>query len=139
MVRIPRYSRRDAKSIAHNIEGISEQQDDAFTLLLIRESWLRCLLQEGKYKKAERLYQNELERIPYLPYVGSLHKALLYKSGALLYWKLGDKTTWKQSIKETLQLMHQSGLKHQMRQVQELYGSAVKPIFKDLGPYDNRS
>lgn len=98
MARTPRFSIRKAKSEAHEIMNICERKEDEFTLLLARESWLRCLIQRQKWKNAERVFEGELMRIPRLPYIGSLHRALVLKSGALLAWKVKDKDAWQERI-----------------------------------------
>lgn len=133
MARTPRFSIRKANKLAHEIETICERKGDEITLLMVRESWLRCLIQREKWKLARRVFREEVERLPRLPYVGSLHRAILLKSGAQLAWKLGDMSTWQHRLKEALQLMHQAGLKHQMRQMQQLYGSVLKSTLDDTG------
>ena len=131
-VEIPRYSIRKAKALAQEIEGICERTEDEFTLMLVRESWLRWLIQRRKWKQAEQIFRSELEELPRLPHVGYLHRALLLKSGSLLAWKQGDTSGWRQLIRETLALMQQAGLKHQIRQARQFYGSALDPIFEAL-------
>jgi hypothetical protein len=133
MVQLPRFGIREANKLAREIESVCERKADAFTLLLVRESWLRCLIQREKWKQANRVFRNELDRLPRLPYVGALHRALLLKSGAQLAWGLGDRTSWRKRIHDALLLMHQAGLMHQMRTMQELYGSALDPILEDVG------
>jgi len=131
-VDIPRYSIRKAKALAQEIEGICERKGDEFTLLLVRESWLRWLIQRRKWKQAERIFRAELDRLPYLPHVGHLHRALLLKSGSLLAWKRGDTSGWQGLIRETLGLMQQAGLRHQIRRARQVYGSSLDPIFEEL-------
>ena len=134
-VEIPRYSIRKAKELAQEIEGICERTGEELTLMLVRESWLRCLIQREKWEQAEQIFRSELERLPQLPYVGYLHRALLFKSGSLLAWKQGDTSGWRQRIGETLALMHRAGLTHQIRQVQRAYGPVIDPIFEELSPH----
>ena len=128
-VEIPRSSIRKAKALAQEIEGICEKTGDEFTLMLVRESRLRWLIQRQKWNQAERIFHSELDRLPHLPHVGYLHRALLLKSGSLLAWKQGDTSGWRQLIRETLSVMQQAGLRHQIRQVRQVYGSALDPIF----------
>jgi len=130
-VEIPRYSIRKAKALAQEIEKICERKGDEFTLMLVRESCLRWLIQRQKWKQAEQIFRSELGRLPHLPHVGYLHRALLLKSGSLLAWKRGDTSGWRQLVRETLTLMQQAGLKHKIRQVQQFYGSAIDPIFEE--------
>ncbi|OGO37341.1 MAG: hypothetical protein A2W35_02605 [Chloroflexi bacterium RBG_16_57_11] len=136
MSQTPRYSIREANQIAYKIEKICEKRGDEFTLLLARESWLRCLIQHEKWKLAQRVYQEEIERIPRLPYIGSLHRAFLLKSGAQLSWEMGDMATWQERIGETLKLMHKAGLSHQMRTLKQAYGSNLKSVIDSLGLAD---
>jgi len=134
-VRIPRSSIRAAKALALEIEGFCESTGDEFTLMLVRESWLRWLIQREKWKQAERIFRSELERLPNLPHVGYLHRALLLKSGSLLAWKQGDRSGWQRLIRETLAVMQQAGLKHQIRRARQVYGSALDPIFEEMELY----
>ena len=133
MVNIPRFGFRDAQRLSREIEGICERNGDEFTLFLVRESWLRCLIQRKKWKQAERLFHQESERFPSLPYAGSLHKALFAKTGALLAWKLGDIATWRKRIGNALELMHHGGLNHQLRTVKQFYGENLRDIMDSLG------
>ena len=133
MARTPRFSIRKAKKDAHEIMDICERTGDEFTFFLSRESWLRCLIQREKWKKAQRAFQEETERIPRLAYIGSLHRALLLKSGALLAWKMKDEISWQEGITQLLKLLNEAGLKHQMHTVQKYYGPALKPILESLG------
>lgn len=130
-VRIPRSSIREAKALALEIEGVCESTGDEFTLMLVRESWLRWLIQRKKWKQAERIFRDEFERLPRLPHIGYLHRALLLKSGSLLAWKRGDISGWQELIRETLAVMQQAGLRHQIRQARRDYGSALDPIFEE--------
>jgi hypothetical protein len=43
---------------------------------------------------------------------------------------LGDVLTWQDRIAETLKLMIQAGLKHQVSLVRRTYGSALEPILE---------
>ena len=131
-VEIPRYSIRKAKTLAQEIEGFCEKTGDEFTLMLVRESWLRWLIQRRKWDQAEQIFRSELERLPRLSHVGYLHRALLLKSGSLLAWKQGDTSGWQQLIRQTLATMQQAGLKHQIRKARQAYGSALDPIFEEL-------
>ena len=131
MIRVPRYGRRKAEKLAYAIEDICAHNEDPFTLLLVREARLRSLLQAEKYKAAQHLFEQERDRLPSLPYVGSLHRALLLKSGALLAWKLGDRQAWEHRIRETLQLMRRAGLDHQIREVHRLYGAAIQSVLEE--------
>ena len=79
------------------------------------------------------MFQEETERIPRLAYIGSLHRALLLKSGALLAWKMKDEISWQEGITQLLKLLNEAGLKHQMHTVQKYYGPALKPILESLG------
>lgn len=88
-------------------------------------SLLRCLIQREKWKRAQRVYREEMERIPRLPYVGALHRALLLKSGAWLAWKLHDLTAWKTRVKEAYDLMADAGLNHQLRSLRRIYGQEL--------------
>lgn len=133
MARTPRFSIRKAKSEAHEIMNICERTGDEFTLLLARESWLRCLIQREKWKNAERVFEEELTRMPHLPHIGSLHRALVLKSGALLAWKVKDEDAWQERIAQLLQLLDQAGLKHQMRSVQKYYGPALRSVEDSVG------
>lgn len=133
MARTPRSSIRKAKSEAHEIMNNCERKGDELTLLLARESWLRCLIQREKWKNAERVFEEELARIPRLSHVGSLHRALVLKSGALLAWKANDKDAWQERIAQLLNLLDQAGLKHQMHSVLKYYGPALKSVVDSLG------
>ena len=136
MARTPRFSIRKATEIASNIEEICMRKGDEFTLLIARESWLRCLIQREKWTQAQRVFEEEIERIPHLPYIGSLHRALLLKTGALLAWKLNDRTAWRERVGEALTIMHQAGLSHQIRTVKQFYGQDLRPLFETLDlPY----
>lgn len=132
LVQIPRFGYREAQRIAHDSIDLCERNNDEFTLFLVRESWLRCLIQRGKWKRARQVYLEESERIPKLPYVGSLHLALFYKTGADLAWQLKDMKTWTERAGETVALMHQAGLRHQFRLLEKQYGSALRPVLEGL-------
>jgi hypothetical protein len=133
MARTPRFSIRKAKNEAQEIMDVCERKGDEFTHFLSRESWLRCLIQREKWKRAQRVFQEETERIPRLAYIGSLHRALLLKSGALLAWKMKDEISWQERITQLLKLLNEAGLKHQMHTVQKYYGPALKPVLESLG------
>lgn len=133
MALIPRASIREANRIAGEIEAICERKGDEFTLFLGRESWLRSLIWSTRWKQAGRVYQEETERLSRLPYAGALHRALFYKSGALLAWELGDRETWLYRVKGALRLMQDAGLDHQARLVEQQYGPTLAPVFEELG------
>ncbi len=132
LARTPRFSIRASQQIARTLETICERKGDSFTLFLVRESWLRCLVQHAEWKQAERVLQKETDLLPHLPYVGPLHRALVLKTGAHLAWQRGDRTTWQQSIRTFWELASRAGLKHQCREVRELYSSALQPIVDEL-------
>lgn len=130
-VEIPRFGMRDVNKIIGRIASVCEQKNDEFMLLLIHESWLRALIKHDKTKLAQRIFREEMDRLPHLPYVGSLHRALLLKSGAKLAWEMRDRTAWKAYIGEALDLMVKSGLTHQVNQVRQTYGTIIDPIIAD--------
>ncbi|MEP0824792.1 MAG: hypothetical protein HRF40_04835, partial [Nitrososphaera sp.] len=132
LVLLPRYSIREVNKIAKHIESVCERNNDPFTLLLVRESWLRSQIKRGKIKFAQCLFQEEVNRLPYLPYVGALHKALLFKSGAELAWRQNDLDAWKIYITKAVTLMQRAGLNHQLDLVKQTYGEALIPIFTHL-------
>jgi tetratricopeptide (TPR) repeat protein len=132
MAKTPRFSIRKAKEISGEIDAICERTGDELKLYLARVSWLCCLIQHERWRPAERILREEIERIPRLPYVGALHRSFLLKNGALMAWKMGDLHTWKQRIVETVTLMQRAGLKHQLHIVQRQYGEALKPILEEL-------
>jgi hypothetical protein len=136
LAEIPRFSIREVNKVAQQIEAICERKSDEFTLLLVRESWLRALIRHEKMKQAQRIFRTEIERLPHLPYVGALHRALLLKSGAELAWKLRDIKTWEGYITEAVSLTEKAGLLHQLDQIKHSYRSSLRPIMEDLGmPY----
>jgi hypothetical protein len=139
MAVIPRSGIRKATQIAGEIETVCERKGDEFTLFLVRESWLRSLILHEKWIQAQQVFQEEMERIPNLPYIGALHRATLLKSGALLAWNRKDRGTWQLHIREALTLMQKAGLKHQMRQVQQIYGAAIKTIFENTNLFPGNS
>jgi hypothetical protein len=132
MVQIPRFGYREAQRLAHGSIDLCERRNDEFTLFLVRESWLRCLIQREKWKRAQQVYHEEFERIPILPYVGALHLVLFYKTGADLAWRLKDLKTWTKRAGEALALMHQAGLSHQIRLLEQQYGRALGPVLEAL-------
>jgi hypothetical protein len=129
---IPRYSIREAQKIAHKIISINEHRNDGLSLLMARESWARCLIQQGKLKQAERIFTEENERLHLLPQAGFLHRALLFKTGAHIAWEMKDLDLWKERTREALSLMVRSGLSHQSRLAREAFGAALDPILNDL-------
>jgi len=133
MTEIPRFSIREVNKIAQKIELICERKSDEFTLLLVRESWLRALIKREKIKQAQHIFREEIERLPHLPYVGALHRTLLLKSGAELAWKLRDHKTWEIYISEAIGVMQKAGLKHQLDQITHSYRSSLRPVLEDLG------
>jgi len=137
MVEIPRFNIREVNKVARRIASICEHKGDEFTLLLVREAWLRSFLKREKTKLARKIFQEEIERLPRLPYVGALHRALLFKSGADLAWKLHDMGEWKTYIAEAVSLMHQAGLNHQLELVRRAYGSSLAPILGERGLIDS--
>ncbi|MFC1878686.1 hypothetical protein ACFLZW_02120 [Chloroflexota bacterium] len=139
MVQIPRFRIREAKKLAGEIRNICERKGDEFTLLLVNESWLRCLIRREKWKQAQRVYEDELERFERLAQVGYLHQALLLKSGAWLAWQLKDITTWERRIGDTLTLMHRAGLEHQLDQVRMFYGPALESVWSNFESYEHVS
>lgn len=134
MTEIPRFSIREVNQVARHIESICERKGDEFTLLLVRESWLRALIERGKTEIARRIFQEEIDRLPHLPYVGALHQALIYKSGAHLAWQQSDMAAWKVYISRAVNLMYQAGLAHQLSQVRHTYGNALEPVLAMLAP-----
>ncbi|MCI0552213.1 MAG: hypothetical protein L0287_14775 [Anaerolineae bacterium] len=128
VVEFPRFSIREVNRIAYRIQSICERNDDQFTLLLVREAWLRSLIKFDKTKLAGNVLEEEIGRLPHLPYVGALHKALLFKSGARLAWQTHDRDAWNVYMRQALDLMTQAGLKHQLEQTREMYGSAVESL-----------
>lgn len=132
MVRIPRFSIREVCKVVRQIETVCARKSDEFTWFLVRESWLRCLIERGKWKQAQQVFSEETKHLSHLPYVGALHRALLFKSGAQLAWKLHNSEAWKVYVTEAVSLMHQAGLKHQMGAVRQAYGSALYPILAEL-------
>jgi hypothetical protein len=131
---VPRYSIREAQKIAHKIISINEHRNDGLSLLMARESWARCLVQQGKLQQAERIFIEENERLHLLPQAGFLHRALLFKTGAQIAWEMKDLDLWKERIREALSLMDRSGLSHQLRLAREAYGAALDSILDDLNP-----
>jgi hypothetical protein len=97
------------------------------------------LIQQEKWKRAQEVFQEEMELISRLPYLGALHLALLFKTGAQLAWKINDQETWNQRIVDALKLMQEAGLDHQMRQIRQLYGPALIPALEELGNQKRRS
>lgn len=125
---IPRFSIREAKQIAHQNKAFSEKYGDQLTYVLSQESWLRCLVEKGKLKDAQKVYRELAEQIPTISHIGSLHKSLLLKSGAKLAWEMGDKKSWFERISQALQIMHQAGLIHQLRTVKRKYQKRLVPV-----------
>lgn len=136
----PRFSIREVNKTAQQIAKICEKNGDEFTFLLVREGWLRSLIRRGKTKAAERIFKEEMERLPRLPYVGALHRALLFKSGARLAWALRDREVWSIRIAETVGLMSRAGLTHQISLIRRIYGSAVESVLAQPGidPIESR-
>jgi hypothetical protein len=130
LVNIPRFSFREAQKLARESMDTCEQKGDEFTFFLVTESWLRCLIQHEKWKQSQRIFTEEIERIPKLPYIGSLHRALLLKSGALLAWKLRDRKTWRERVSEAINLMMHAGLSHQLRSLRQDYGQEIDEFIK---------
>lgn len=128
LVEIPRFSIREVSKIAYGIQSICERNDDQFTLLLVREAWLRALIKSDRVKLAGTILEEEIERLSHVPYVGALHKALLFKSGARLAWQTHDRDAWEVYMRQALDLMIKAGLKHQLEQTREIYGSAIEPL-----------
>lgn len=133
LVNIPRFGFREAQKLVKDSRNTCERKGDEFTLSLVNESWLRCLIQREKFKRAQRIFREELERIPRLPYIGSLHRALLLKSGARLAWRMGDTISWKSWIQEAYFLMESSGLSHQLRSIREQYGQELESLLGQQG------
>lgn len=132
MVEIPRFSIREVNKVARQIVSVCERKGDELTLLLVRESWLRAFIKRDKNEPAQRIFKEEIERLARLPYVGALHQALLFRSGAQLAWKMRDMETWKVYVTKSISLMHQAGLKHQLERVRFTYGSALDPVLREL-------
>ncbi len=128
VVEIPRFSIREINKIAYRIQSICEYNNDPFTLLLVREAWLRALIKFGKTKLAKSVLEEEVEKLSHLSSVGALHKALLFKSGAQLAWQTHDRDAWRVYMKQALELMTKAGLKHQLEQTRETYGSAIESL-----------
>ena len=128
----PRFSIRQARRIAREIENQCERKGDTFTFFLARESLVRCLIQHEEWKPAYKLLGEEVALLPRLPYVGTLHRALLFKTQALFAWHSGDRQSWKLHVSETLRLVHQAGLRHQYREVIQIYGGALTPVLDEL-------
>lgn len=133
LVNIPRFGFRETQKLVQGSRRICEQKGDEFTFFLVNESWLRCLIQREKWKRAQRVYREEIERIPRLPYIGSLHRALLLKSGAWLAWKLHDLTAWRSRVKEAYLLMENAGLNHQLRSLRQFYGQEIDSVIELQG------
>jgi len=133
LVQIPRFSIRDVNKTAHQGELICEHNGDKLTLLLIHEAWLRSLIVHKKWKQAKQILEAEIQSLPHLTQIGSLHKVLLFKVGAQLAWKLHDLETWKEYVTQAVSLAHQAGLSHQMENIYRNYGTALNPIFIELG------
>jgi hypothetical protein len=128
----PRFGRRDARALAHGLMTLCEQTGDAFTLYLVRDGWLRCLVQSEDWREAHRVLQAELDLLPRLPYVGPLHRALLFKTAAHLAWRQGDQAGWREHVRDFVRLARAAGLKHQLRLVRGLYGPALGAITEYL-------
>lgn len=128
MVNIPRFKFREAQNIAKESRDTCERKGDEFTFFLVTESWLRCLIQREKWIQSQRIFMEEMERIPRLPYIGPLHRALLLKSGALLAWKLHDRNTWGERVSEAINLTIQAGLSHQLRSLKQYYGQDLDAV-----------
>ena len=127
-----RFSIREAKKRFRGIEAACEYNNDELTLFLAKESWLRCLIKKERWSEAQKVYRDEIDRLPKLPYVGKLHQALLLKTGAELAWNLKDKSVWNKRISEAIALMGHAGLSHQLHSVKKNYGIALKPILVRL-------
>jgi hypothetical protein len=130
--RTPRFSIRQARRIAREIENQCERKGDIFTFFLARESLLRCLIQHEEWKPAHKLVEEEISLLPHLPYVGNLHRALLFKTQALLAWHSGDRQLWKVHVMDALRLMRLAGLTHQYREVVHQYGDALTPLLNEM-------
>lgn len=128
VVEFPRFSIREVNRIAYRIQSICERNDDQFTLLLVREAWLRSLIKFDKAKLARNVFEEEVGRLSHLPYVGALHKVLLFKSGARLAWQTHDLDEWNVYIRQALDLMIGAGLNHQLEQTREMYGSVIESL-----------
>lgn len=131
VVEFPRFSIREVNRIVYRIQTICERNDDQFTLLLVREAWLRSLIKFDKVKLARNVLEDEIGRLSHLPYVGALHKALLFKSGARLAWQTHDRDAWNVYMRQALDLMTMAGLKHQLEQTKEIYGQAVEHLLDE--------
>lgn len=133
LVEIPRFSIREVNQIAAEIEKICEKKEDEFTLLLVREAWLRSLVRRDKFVTARLMFDEEMRRLPHLRTVGALHKALLLKSGADLSWKLNDLDAWRSRIFDAVSLMREAGLWHQLNLIRQEYGPTAEQVLGGPG------
>jgi hypothetical protein len=132
MANTPRFSRRAARDLAHALMARCERASDAFTLFLVREAWLRCLIQAERWEEAHRVLSSELDLLPQLPYAGPLHHALLLKTAAQLAWRQADATGWRENARAFVRLARGAGLKHQLRLAQRMYGPALTRIADEV-------
>ena len=133
VARTPRFSIREARRLASQLAATCESTGDVFTFFLVRESELRCLVQHANWAEADRLVRQAQALLPELPYVGPLHRLLLFRGAADLAWRRGDWAGWRENVREVVWLANQAGLQHQWRTVRQAYGERLRPVFEELG------
>ncbi len=130
--RTPRFSIRQARRIAREIENQCERRGDAFTLFLVRETWARCLIEHEEWKRAQHTLQAEESLLPHVPYIGPLHRVLMLKTQAYFAWRQGDHQSWKLYVSEALRLAQHAGLIHQTHEISRFYGVKILGVLEEM-------
>jgi hypothetical protein len=140
LANIPRFSIRQATQIYHDIcrnserSGFKASGGSSLTILMGKESYIRCLIKYEKWKTAQHLERELLDQLDSDPAAGALHRALILKTCAQLSWQRDDQAGWREKITRAAQLMLQAGLNHQLRLVQQDYQEHLKPILEAITP-----
>jgi hypothetical protein len=118
---LPRFSISEVENLADEVTVICEKRGDDYDpllLLLNSEALARAYIQHGNYKDARRVLVMENDRIDKILHIGPLHRVLFMRTFARLCYVTQDILGWDYFISEAYSLAVESGLQHQINQIE---------------------
>lgn len=130
----PRFALSDVRNLFNNAQAFLEKADTPlsplFSLMLSR-SFAEALIEysqryasQRSLREAEHLIQSSLSQIDQISDAGPLHRVGILRTSARLYRHQGSSQS-SEYAQQAWSIAAQYGLHHQMRQIQEEFGTLV--------------
>jgi hypothetical protein len=123
----PRFSQYQVRELAYLAKVACVRRADPLDPqvdLLIEESLASAYLRFGSERSARaaaRLLQPAVESLTRVPYLGPLHRTILFKSYARACWALHRTDEWRHYVHQALTTAIDAGLQHQVRVIRRQY------------------